>query len=382
MRVVAAPDSFKGSLSAMEAAEAIACGVKRACPACIVETIPIADGGEGTLDVLVHARGGEYRTYLVQDPLGQPVAAQIGLIEGGRIGIVEMAQASGLLLLPPAQRNPLRTSSYGTGELIRACLDLGCDELIITLGGSATVDGGLGMLAALGAKFFDAQQELLPPLGASLPRLAAVDLTDLDQRLRACRITIASDVTNPVCGPAGAAPVFGPQKGATPAMVETLALGLQKLAQLTAAVTGVHVEDLPGGGAAGGLGAALVAYAGGVIRSGIDVVLDALHIDKQLAGAQLVFTGEGRLDGQTAQGKAPVGLAQRARAHGCQVIALVGSLGEGYEAVFEQGIDGIWPILAEPQDLASAMASADSLLAAAAYRAMRFYCRILGKEKN
>ncbi len=373
MRVIAAPDSFKGSLSGPLVARAIARGVRRACPDCIVNEIPIADGGEGTLEALVQARQGEYRAYTVQGPLGQPVAAQLGLIASGRIGVIEMAQASGLLLITPEQRNPLLTSTFGTGELIRAALDLGCQELIITIGGSATVDGGLGMLAALGAKFYDNEHQELAPVGASLAHLAQVDITGLDKRLQTCRITIASDVTNPLCGPTGAAAVFGPQKGATPAMVALLDQGLHNFAQATLTATGVDVLDLPGGGAAGGLGAALIAYAGGVMRSGIDVVLDTIDIDTRLVGASLVFTGEGRMDGQSAQGKAPAGLARRAQAHGCPVVALVGSVGENYEAVFEQGITGVFPVLSAPTDLASAMEHAADSVADTAYRVMHFY---------
>lgn len=373
MRVIVAPDSFKGSLSGPLVAQAIAQGVRRACPDCIIDEIPIADGGEGTLEALVHARQGEYRTYSVTGPLGQPVSAQLGLIDDGRIGIIEMAQASGLLLVTPEQRNPLLTSTFGTGELIRATLDLGCQELIITIGGSATNDGGLGMLAALGAKFYGNERQELAPVGGSLPHLAQVDITGLDKRLQTCRITIASDVTNPLCGPLGAAAVFGPQKGATPEMVELLEQGLHKFAQATLTATGVDVLHLPGAGAAGGLGAALIAYAGGIMRSGIDVVLDTIGIDARLAGAGLAFTGEGRMDGQTAHGKAPAGLAKRAREHNCPVVALVGSLGENYEAVLEQGISGVFPVLSAPMDLDSAMEHAAELIADTAYRVMHFW---------
>lgn len=370
MRVVIAPDSFKGSLSASLVARAIATGVRKACPGCVIEEIPIADGGEGTLEAMVAARQGEYRTYTVRGPLGVPTAAQLGLLDDGKIGVIEMAQASGLLLVAPEQRNPLLTSTYGTGELMRAALDLGCRELIITIGGSATNDGGLGMLAALGAKFYDADGNELEPLGGSLPHLARIDIAELDPRLSDCHITIASDVTNPLCGPLGATAVFGPQKGATPDMVEVLDQGLRNFAQATLAATGVDVLDLPGAGAAGGLGAALMAYAGGVMRSGIDVVLDTIGIDSHLAAADLVFTGEGRMDEQTAHGKAPVGLARRARQHDCPVVALVGSLGPGYQAVLEQGITGVFPVLSGPADLAHAMEHAAELVADTAFRVM------------
>lgn len=370
MRVVIAPDSFKGSLSASLVARAIATGVRKACPDCVIEEIPIADGGEGTLEAMVAARQGEYRTYTVRGPLGVPTAAQLGLLDDGKIGVIEMAQASGLLLVAPEQRNPLLTSTYGTGELMRAALDLGCRELIITIGGSATNDGGLGMLAALGAKFYDADGNELEPVGGSLPYLARIDIAELDPRLSNCHITIASDVTNPLCGPLGATAVFGPQKGATPDMVEVLDQGLRKFAQATLVATGVDVLDLPGAGAAGGLGAALMAYAGGVMRSGIDVVLDTIGIDSHLAAADLVFTGEGRMDEQTAHGKAPVGLARRARQHDCPVVALVGSLGPGYQAVLEQGITGVFPVLSGPADLAHAMEHAAELVADTAFRVM------------
>lgn len=370
MRVVIAPDSFKGSLSASLVARAIATGVGKACPGCVIEEIPIADGGEGTLEAMVAARQGEYRTYTVRGPLGVPTAAQLGLLDDGKIGVIEMAQASGLLLVAPEQRNPLLTSTYGTGELMRAALDLGCRELIITIGGSATNDGGLGMLAALGAKFYDADGNELEPVGGSLPHLARIDIAELDPRLSNCHITIASDVTNPLCGPLGATAVFGPQKGATPDMVEVLDQGLRNFAQATLVATGVDVLDLPGAGAAGGLGAALMAYAGGGMRSGIDVVLDTIGIDSHLAAADLVFTGEGRMDEQTAHGKAPVGLARRARQHDCPVVALVGSLGPGYQAVLEQGITGVFPVLSEPADLAYAMEHAAELVADTAFRIM------------
>ncbi len=370
MRVVIAPDSFKGSLSASLVARAIATGVGKACPDCVIEEIPIADGGEGTLEAMVAARQGEYRTYTVRGPLGVPTAAQLGLLDDGKIGVIEMAQASGLLLVAPEQRNPLLTSTYGTGELMRAALDLGCRELIITIGGSATNDGGLGMLAALGAKFYDADGNELEPVGGSLPHLARIDIAELDPRLSNCHITIASDVTNSLCGPLGATAVFGPQKGATPDMVEVLDQGLRNFAQATLAATGVDVLDLPGAGAAGGLGAALMAYAGGVMRSGIDVVLDTIGIDSHLAAADLVFTGEGRMDEQTAHGKAPVGLARRARQHDCPVVALVGSLGPGYQAVLEQGITGVFPVLSGPADLAYAMEHAAELIADTAFRIM------------
>lgn len=377
MRIVIAPDSFKGSIGAEAAAAAMAAGVRRAYPAAEIVEIPVADGGEGTLELLVHAQGGEYRDFPVRDPLGNVIEAPLGLIDGGRVAVIEMARASGLQLVPPALRNPLVTSTYGTGQLLGAALDLGCRELIVTIGGSATVDGGLGLLAALGAKFHDGQGKELAPIGQSLPLLAEIDIEGLDGRLADCRFVIASDVDTPLCGPSGAAPVFGPQKGAGPAMVNILAQGLDVFARLTRDVTGVELADMPGAGAAGGLGGAMVAYLGGEMRAGIDVVLDTLALDEYLPGTDLVMTGEGRLDGQSAMGKAPMGVAKRARAIKCPAVAIVGSIGPGYEATLRQGLAGVFSIMPEPMDLGAAMENAAPLIEDAAFRVMHFfmYCQ-------
>lgn len=367
--ILVAPDSFKGSLSAPEAAEAIAQGVSRACPGCQVTMLPIADGGEGTLDALLSGAGGRCLTQAVRGPLGEEVEARLGVLPGG-VAIVEMAQASGLTLIAPDRRNPLLASSYGTGQLIRAALDQNCRQLVITIGGTATVDGGIGLLTALGARFIDTGGQELPPIGSSLPRIAAVDLSLLDPRLESCSIRVASDVTNPLCGPNGAAAVFGPQKGATAEMVNYLDGGLRRLAEVTVKATGQDVTELSGAGAAGGVGAALVAYLGGQMQSGVQVVLDTLQADSHLRLADLVITGEGRMDGQTAHGKAPVGVALRARRYGCRTIALVGSLLPGYEAVYGQGISAVFPIINQPLTLGEAMSRAAELLSDAAARAM------------
>ena len=378
MRILVAPDSFKGSLSARQAAQAIARGVSRACPDCQVRQLPIADGGEGTLDALLAGAGGRDLQVTVRGPLGDPVTAHLGILQNGNIAVVEMAQASGLTLIPAEQRNPLLTSSFGTGELIRAALDHGCREIVVTIGGSATVDGGMGMLAALGARFLDQGGVELEPIGQSLPEVATVDLAQFDPRLAQCSVRIASDVTNPLCGPLGAAPVFGPQKGATPEMVAYLARGLERFAVATERATGFQVATLPGAGAAGGVGAALMSYARGQMNSGVQVVLDTLDVDQYLRDTDLIITGEGRMDGQTAQGKAPTGIAKRGLRYGCKTIALVGSIAPGYEAVYEQGISAVFPIVNRPMTLDQAMAEAAILLTDCAARVVHGYLE-LGK---
>jgi glycerate kinase len=270
------------------------------------------------------------------------------------------------------------TSSYGTGQLIRAALDQGCRKLLITIGGSATVDGGMGLLSALGVQFLNADGKQLPPVGQSLVCLAAVDISGLDQRLKACSVQVACDVNNPLCGPLGAAPVFGPQKGATKEMVGELSAGLENYARLTMAATKRDVAGLPGAGAAGGVGAALMAYLGAELRSGVDAVLDTLQVDDILRDTDLVITGEGRMDGQTAQGKAPTGIAQRGQKYGCATVALVGSLEPGYEAVYQQGISAVFPLVNRPMSLQQAMDNAASLLQDCAGRVIRLYR--LGRE--
>ncbi len=376
MRILVAPDSFKGSLTAPQVAEAIARGVDQVCPECQIRRLPIADGGEGTLSALLAGTGGRSLPLTVRGPLGDNVTADLGTLPTG-IAVVEMAQASGITLIPPERRNPLLASSYGTGQLIKEALEQGCREIIVTIGGSATVDGGLGMLAALGARFTDATGKELPPIGRSLPAVARIDLTHWDARLDDVILRIASDVTNPLCGHSGAAAVFGPQKGADPAMVEFLDAGLRHFAAITLQATGMDVLNLPGAGAAGGVGAALMAYLRGQMQSGVQVVLDTLQVDRLLPDCDLIITGEGRMDGQTTQGKAPVGIAQRGLVHGCRTIALVGSIAPGYEAVYERGIEAVFPIVNRPMTLAEAMEQAEELLQDTAARVthalMRFW---------
>ena len=328
MRIVIAPDSFKGSLSAREAADAIARGVRRALPDADIVTIPMADGGEGTARTLVDATGGHTVTARVTGPLGTPVTASWGLLGDGITAAIDMAQAAGLTLVGD-HPDPLHATTYGVGELVRAALDHGARRLVVGLGGSATTDGGAGMAQALGIRLLDGDGCDLPRGGAALARLDRIDTTGLDPRLASTPITLACDVTNPLAGPHGAAAVFGPQKGATPAMVARLDAALARYAALVRRDVGRDVATVPGSGAAGGLGAGFLAFTDATMRSGVDLVLDATGFAAQAAGADWCFTGEGRIDGQTRYGKTPMGVARAARqaSPGCRVIALAGSIG-------------------------------------------------------
>jgi glycerate kinase len=373
LRVVVAPDSFKGSLSALEAAAAMARGVRAAFPSAEVVEVPIADGGEGTAAALMRATGGQLREQTVAGPLGDPVRATWGLLGDGRTAVIEMASGSGLLLVPSERRDPARASSQGTGELIRAALDAGVRRLVVAIGGSATNDGGCGALQALGARFLDSAGLPLPPGGAALARLARVDLAALDARLAACELSVACDVDNPLTGPRGASAIFGPQKGATPAMVALLDEALERFAAVARQATGRDVAQTPGAGAAGGMGAGLLFFTPAQLRRGVELVLDVVRFEDRLQGADLVITGEGRTDGQTSMGKAPVGVAAVAKRAGVPVVCLSGGLGPGAEAVLEQGIDALASASPGPMALEEAMERASELVELAAVRV----CRLL-----
>ena len=373
MRIVLAPDSFKESLSAVQAAEAMARGVRRALPDCEAVTAPIADGGEGTVEVLVSATGGQFLDQEVTGPLGEPVAARYGLLGDGRTAVIEMAAASGLPLVPEARRDPMVTTTRGTGELIRSALDRGVGRIVIGIGGSATVDGGAGMAQALGARLLDAEGRAIPPGGGGLARLRRVDLSALDPRVRRTAIEVASDVDNPLIGERGAARVYGPQKGATPETVAQLEANLTHLAEVVARDVGVRIADAPGAGAAGGLGGALMAFLGARLRLGFDIVAGILHLEKLLSGCDLVVTGEGRMDGQAVFGKAPVRLAQLAKTQGRTVVAIVGQLGEGWREVLDHGIDAAFSITDGPMPPAEAMTRAGPLIECAAEQVARLF---------
>ncbi len=353
MRIIIAPDKFKGSMTALEAATAMAEGVKSALPEAEIIVLPISDGGEGLVDALTGAGKGDsalMRT-TVTGPLGDPVEAKWGLLDGGRTAVVEMSAASGLTLVPTERRNPAVTTTYGTGELIKAALDRGCNKLIVGIGGSATNDGGAGMAEALGAVLYDAAGEALPRGGAALINLERLDLSNLDPRLKNISTLVACDVDNPLTGPRGASFVYGPQKGASPETVAMLDRALERYAGLLEKELGLDLRAVPGAGAAGGLGAGLIAFLGARLRSGIELVLDTLEIDRYLATGNLLITGEGKFDTQSLHGKAPVGVARRARAYGVPVIVLAGSL-EGDPALYHQeGITACFALGDRPMSL-------------------------------
>jgi glycerate kinase len=365
MKLVIAPDSFKESLSAFEVAAAIARGWRQVFPDAEILLRPMADGGEGTVDAVLAAVGGERRQQQVRGPLGDPVTAHWGWLGNGS-AVLEMAAASGLHLVPRERRDATLTSSHGTGELIRAALDAGARRIILGLGGSATNDAGCGLLQALGVRFLDSDECELPAGGAALARLARIDASGLDARLQQVRIEVAADVDNPLCGPRGASQVFGPQKGASPQQVEALDAALGHYASLVAATLGEDHSQVPGVGAAGGLGFAVRAFLQARFRPGIELVAELSGLAEAVQGADLLITGEGRLDAQSLHGKAPVGVARIASAAGVPVIALAGGLGEGYQALYEAGIGAAFSLSPGPQSLDQAMAAAGAELQARA----------------
>ena len=373
MRIVVAPDSYKGSVSAPGVAAAMQRGIARIFPDAVIDLVPIADGGEGTVEALVAATHGELRHARVTGPLGEPLTAHWGVLGDGRTAVIEMAAASGLPLIPPDRRNPRVATTLGTGELIRAALDAGLRKIIIGIGGSATNDGGAGMARALGARFTDAAGHNLPEGGAALARLATIHLEGLDPRLAEAEIVVACDVDNPLCGARGASAVFGPQKGATPEMVAELDAALAHYAQIAERATGRPIAESPGAGAAGGLGAGLRFFTPAVLRPGVEIVLEAVGFDARVKDAAFVLTGEGRTDFQTAFGKAPVGVAKAAKRHRVPVFCISGGLGEGADEILAQGIDAVMSICDKPMHLAECIDDAEALIEAAAAR----LCRII-----
>ena len=373
MRIIVAPDSYKGSISALGVAEAMEKGIKKVFARAEVVKLPIADGGEGTVEALVSATGGRLRNKEVTGPLGEPVSALWGILGDGKTAVIEMATASGLPLVPPGRRDPRLTTTLGTGQLVKEVLDQGLSRLILGIGGSATNDGGMGFASALGIRFLDAGDGELPPGGESLSRLARIDMDGVDPRLDSLAITVACDVDNPLCGPRGASAIFGPQKGASPETVVLLDAALDHYGKLAAEATGRHIMDLPGAGAAGGLGAALLFFTRATLRPGIEIVLEAIDFDRLSATADLVITGEGRTDRQTAFGKAPTGVAKLAKKHGVPVLCLSGGLSEDYEAIFDQGIDAAAACPPAPMSLEDCLAHGPALVENAAER----LCRVL-----
>ena len=362
MKIVIAPDSFKDSLSAQAVADAIASGLAEVWPDAELVKCPMADGGEGTVEAVLDACKGQWMSAQVSGPLGDSVSAQWGWLAQSRTAIIEMAMASGLQLLTLKQRDACLTSTEGTGQLISAALDAGAQRVILAIGGSATNDGGSGMLSALGARFLDRNDQPLPRGGRALTDLARIDLSDLDPRLANVRVEIAADVDNPLCGPTGASHIFGPQKGASPDQVLALDAALAHFADHSARTLGRDLRDSPGSGAAGGMGFAAKAYLNASFRAGVEVVADLTGLEQALVGADLVITGEGRFDAQTLRGKTPLGVARVAQRQRIPVIVLAGTLGEGYEQLYRHGISAAFALTSGPMDLEHACREAPRLL--------------------
>jgi len=367
LRIVVAPDKFKGSLSAHAAAEAIRQGLARSLPAAQVDLVPVADGGDGTAETIIHTLGGRMVAHEVAGPDGRPVQARYGMLRGSGVAVIELAQASGLTIMPAGTNQPLTASTGGTGELIGHAIDAGARRIILAIGGSATTDAGAGALAALGAIFRDGQGTVLPPGGAALARLSSIDTVALEERLRGVSIEIASDVRNPLCGPSGAAAVYGPQKGASANDVHVLDDALRRFADVVKAGVGVDVGDVPGAGAAGGVGAGFLGLAHATLRPGAQLVLEILDFDRHLAGADLVVTGEGRLDRQTLSGKAPQAVAQAAGARGIPVVAIAGSVECSTQDLDRAGIACALAITSRPMTVDEAMQRAAELVTNAAW---------------
>lgn len=364
MKVVIAPDSFKDSLSAQHVAEAIALGWQQVFPDAEIVTCPMADGGEGSIEAVLEVCSGQWREQMVQGPLGQSVLAKWGWLEAEKIAIIEMAQASGIQLLKPSQRNACISSTFGTGELILAALDAGAKEIILTIGGSATNDAGTGLLHALGARFLDVDHQVLPAGGLALQNLAQIDLENFDSRIQQTKFLLAADVTNPLCGPNGASHIFGPQKGASPQQVLTLDQALSHFADVTAQYFGFDQRNEAGAGAAGGLGFAAKTFLKAEFRSGVEVIAELNQLADKIQGADWVITGEGKLDQQTLNGKTPFGVAKIAQAANIPVIVIAGTLGQNYQALYEHGITAAFSLTSGPSSLEQACQNAAELIRA------------------
>ncbi|MET3688634.1 glycerate kinase [Priestia megaterium] len=359
MKIVIAPDSFKESLTALRVCEAVEKGIRIHFPNAEISKVPMADGGEGTVQSLVDATGGQIIQAKVTGPLGKEAEAFYGILGDGKTAVIEMAAASGLHHVPVDKRNPLITTTRGTGELILKALDHKVKHIIIGIGGSATNDGGAGMAKALGAKLLDANGIEMKEGGGSLDQLASIDLTNLDSRLAEVKVEVACDVDNPLTGETGASAIFGPQKGATPDMVKQLDRNLAHYAAVIEKKMDIHIQNVPGAGAAGGLGGGLLAFLSAELKPGVDIVIEATQLESYIKDADLVITGEGRIDGQTIYGKTPIGVAKTAKKHSVPVIAIAGSIGVGSEAVYEHGISALFSVVPGAVNLSEALEKAD-----------------------
>jgi glycerate kinase len=373
MRIVVASQEFKGTLTAREAAEAMAEGVRRAAPDTALEVVPMSDGGPGLVDVILASKGGRVMRTAVQNPLGRPVEAAWALLDDGT-AVIESASAAGLILVASHERDPAVTSTFGVGQLVLSALGDNCGRIIVGVGGSATNDGGAGMAAALGARFLDAQGQELASGGLALAGLERIDASDLDPRLRDVEVVAATDVTNPLCGPEGASLVYGPQKGASREEALELDAALRHYADVVERDIGVRVVDTAGAGAAGGLGAGLIAFTGAHVRPGFDVLAEIIDLSDKLQGADLVITGEGRLDGQTAYGKAVIGVARMAAQSGVRVLVVPGALADGWETVLPY-VDGVEPIVRSGATRVEAMEQPAEMLSITVERALRGWLR-------
>ena len=371
MKIVVAPQAFKGSISALEAANAISEGVLRVVPDAEVFTVPVADGGDGTLETLIEGSKGRIHELEVTGPLGERRVSEWGAMGDGSTAVLEMARTSGLALVPEEHRNPLVTTTFGLGEAILHAMNSGYRRFIVGIGGSATNDAGAGMAQALGVRLLDESDLDLEQGGAALAKLHRIDMSSLDESVRDCEFLVACDVNNPLTGPTGASAIYGPQKGATSEMIEELDAALSHFAEVVVREIGVEVNDVAGAGAAGGLGGGLIAFLGGQLRAGVDIVLDTVGLDDYLTDCDLVITGEGSMDHSTIYNKAPVGVAARANRLGIPVVGISGSLGPGFQDVHAHGIDGLYAITSGPMTLDEASQRAGELIADAAEQVMR-----------
>ncbi len=377
MRILIAPDSYKNALSALEVAKSLKSGLQKVFQDAEFEILPMADGGEGTVEALIDATQGQMIKTEVCDPLMRPIESSFGITGDGITAVIEMASASGIQLITSEERNPWITTTYGTGELILAAMDKGCRDIILGIGGSATNDCGMGMAAALGVKFLDQAGNSVGPGGGMLAEVTRIDMSGLDKRIRETKIMVACDVTNTLTGPSGASHVYGPQKGADPGMVKKLDSNLKKFSDLIIEQIGKDVEQIPGAGAAGGLGAGLIAFLDGGLVEGVPAIAAKTGLDEAVAKADIVITGEGGIDFQTQFGKTPYGVAQVAKKHGKPVIAVAGTIGEGVDELYSKGIDAVISILDSPMSLEEAIRQTPTLLEATGERIGRLL--ILGR---
>lgn len=374
MKIVIAPDSFKGSLTAKEVADSIERGIKKVYRNSCIVKVPMADGGEGTVQSLVDCTDGKIINVNVKDPLMRDINAFYGMLGDGETAVIEMASSSGLDLVSNKERNPAKTTTYGTGELIKHAMNNGCRNIIIGLGGSATNDGGTGMLKALGVKFLDENNEDIGLGGGSLSKLQRIDIKGMDHRVKECKITAACDVNNPLCGPEGASYIFGAQKGADEDMIRVLDNNLTHYADVIKKDIGVNIINIPGAGAAGGLGGGLLAFLNVDLQKGIEIVMKVTNLEEKVKDSDIVITGEGMIDYQTSFGKTPYGVAKIAKKYGIPVIAIAGGIGKDTGTLYGKGFDSIFSIVNKPMSLDEAIINAKILLEDVSERIMRVLC--------